>query len=498
VASLIGLFVVPFVSAAIVQLFGSAKESGKRLPLILSVLPLLILLYDPYSWIGKEIHVPWLPSMGVDFHLKVDFLSLLFLYLTAIVVPFAVVAISWKETKFPNALCGLIFFSQAFLIGFFTSRDLVLFAIFWEAMLLPLYLIILFWGDARRQEAALKFIIYMIAGSSLMIVAILALQQGASSGTFDLDTLAHTAAALPKAHWLFAIFALAFAVKTPLFPFHAWLPEAYTQAPTSGTILLSGLLSKAGIYGFLRVSMELFPQLLKEWSMPLVGFAIAGVLYAAIAAWMQNDYKKLLAYASLSHVNLILVGVFLWGTIGHTGAILQSFNHGITIAALFLLAGWLEERLRNRSMEKFSGLAKYMPQLCWLTLVFVLASVAVPGSNNFIGELLIFFALFELNPWWAALLGTSVILAVLYMLRWMQKMYFAQPSAYEAQWIDIGKKEIAIALPLMAIIFGIGIYPAPLLKEIESSSARTIAVSALLEMKDGTGLQQKQNYTKLQ
>jgi NADH-quinone oxidoreductase subunit M len=213
--------------------------------------------------------------------------------------------------------------------------------------------------------------------------------------------------------------------------------------------------------------MELFPEMLKEWSPFLLGLAIAGVFYGGLAAWMQNDFKRLIAYSSFSHMNFILAGLFIWHEAAQTGAILQSFNHAITIAGLFLVAGWLEERVKTTAMSSLGGLAKYMPYLCWLTLIFVLSSVALPGTNSFIGELMILFGLFGQNPYVAAVLGLSIILSVIYMLRYMQRIYFGAAVPLQTDWTDIGIKELLIAAPIVALIFAIGLYPTPLLDIIK-------------------------------
>jgi NADH-quinone oxidoreductase subunit M len=280
--------------------------------------------------------------------------------------------------------------------------------------------------------------------------------------------LSKTASASPYAYWIFAAFVLAFAVKTPLFPFHAWLPEAYYQASLPGTILLSALLSKAGIYGFLRIVLELFPEHLKAASPYLLTLAIIGVFYAGFIAWVEKDYKKLIAYSSLSHVNFILAGIFVWSPPAQAGAILQAINHGITITGLFLAAGWLEQRLGTTTI-KVSGLAKFLPYLCWLTMIFVLSAIALPGTNSFIGEFMVLLGLFKENPWAAAVLTLSVILSVMYMLRWMQRVYFGEPSFFHERWVDLKFKEALIALPLVLLILWIGIYPAPVLNQIKAA-----------------------------
>lgn len=471
---LIWLFVIPLLmSLTLFFCTGVSQRFLKGMAIVMSLLPLALLLYGSVTtgWIGSSVSYPWLPSLSIDFSLRVDVLSLLFLVLTAVIIPVSLLSTCSDSFAFPHVFYGFVLLLQGLLMGFFMARDLVVFTIFWEAMLLPLYFIITLWGGAQRQAAAIKFLIYMIAGSALMVAAVLSLYFVAlsvnGSGTFHLDNLAKISETAPYAGWMFAIFMLAFAVKTPLFPFHAWLPDAYCQASTAGTILLAGILSKAGIYGIFRIGLELFPTFMKAWSPWLLGFAIVGVFYGGLAAWKQNDYKRLLAYSSFSHVNFILVGLFVWDATAHAGALLQAVNHGITIAALFLVAGWLEARLGSTSIQAGSGLAKYLPHLCWLTLFFVLSSVALPGMNNFVGELMIFFGLFGQNFWLASFLGLTIILSVMYMLRWMQKVYFEEPSSIQSGLVDIKGKELWIALPLMLLILWIGIYPSPILKLLQ-------------------------------
>lgn len=469
--SLMWLFVAPIAASGAV--FASYFLHGKSLKYFawaLSLLPLAILLYGLKGWIGADVNYAWLPALSISFHLHVDTLSLFFVFLTAVIIPVSLMAVHSKDLAHPHTFFGLVLLLQGLLIGFFTARDLALFTIFWEAMLLPLYFIILLWGGPQRERAAIQFLIYMIAGSALMVAAVLALYFAAASnaggGTFNMDALAKVSTAAPYAVWIFAVFLLAFAVKTPLFPFHAWLPDAYTQAPVTGTILLSALLSKAGIYGILRIGMELFPVFLKEWSPYLLGLAIAGVLYGALAAWSQTDYKRLIAYSSFSHVNFILAGLFVWNDTANGGAILQAVNHGVTMTGLFLAAGWLEERIGSTAIGKAGGLAQFMPHLCWLTLFFVLSSVALPGTNNFVGEVLILFGIIGENPWAVVFLALTVVLSVVYMLRWMQNVFFQEPGFFQDRWIDIKGREFTIAVPLVALILWIGIYPAPLLRQI--------------------------------
>lgn len=467
--NLLTFFTVPFISAFLMALAPN-QANGKLLKgsaLILSLVPLLMLLLGINELNGATLNFAWFHPLSIHFFLKIDTLSLVFLFLLAIVVPYSLLISCRKDLAYPATYYALILLTEALLIGFFAARDLVLFTFFYEAMLLPIYFLISYWGKEGGKEAALKFLVYMIGGSVFLLAGLIVIYLAA--GTFDMDLLQSNASLienLPYAAWLFAGVMLAFAVKTPLFPFHAWLPDAYYKASSAGTILLAAILSKAGIYGFFRVGKEIFPAHMERYTWVLLGLAIAGVLYGALSAWRQTDYKRMIAYSSFSHVNFILCGVFALSAVSHTGAVIQSVNHGITILALFIVAWWLEKRIATTSMETQTGLAATLPKLCWFTLFFVVSSAALPGLNNFVGEVLIFFGLFTQNMWLTALLGTSIILSVIYMLRWMRKMYFGEIHKNPPQ-NDLSTKEVLILLPLVALMLWIGLYPMPILNHIE-------------------------------
>lgn len=479
---LMSLWILPVVASLIVLCLPFITQNGlKRTAFILSLLPLALLLYQQTALVGEAVNYAWIPSLSIHFFLQIDGISLVFLYLTAVIIPVSILSIN-PPIPSPRVFYSLVLLLQGLLLGFFMARDLALFTVFWEGMLLPLYFIINMWGKEHRQQAALKFFIYMIGGSALMVAAVLLLYfAGAASenATFDLNQLRHVASSAPYVGWIFAIFMLAFSVKTPLFPFHAWLPDAYYEAPLAGTILLSAVLSKAGVYGIIRIGMELFPRLLQEWSPILLVLAVIGVFYGGLAAWRQHDFKRLIGYSSFSHVNFILAGLFIWQQTAQSGAVMQSLNHSVTIAGLFLVAGWLESRLHSTSMHHVRGLVKYFPVLCWLTLCFVLSSVALPGTNNFIGELMILFGLFGQNPWFAAILGLSIILSVIYMLRYMQAIYFGAPSNNHSGWHDIGAKELLIAAPLILLILWVGLYPGPVLDQIQPAIHRFVTLATV-------------------
>lgn len=469
---LIWLFLIPFASSLLVFLFPKfLKGYEKAFAFLLSLIPLLLLLFSPERWDGAEIDYAWIPALSVKFHLGLDRYSLIFLYLTAIIIPVSILSYSSKADYHTNAFFSLVLLLQGLLIGFFSARDLVVFMIFWEAMILPLYFIISYWGGIKRGKIALKFLLYMVAGSSLMVAGVLAVYFFAPSANgsspFDFYSITTAVDSQPQAVWILAIFLLAFCVKTPLFPFHAWLADTYTAAPTAGTILLSAILSKAGIYGILRFGTDLFPETIKLFAPYVLLLAIIGVFYGAFAAWMLQDFKRLIAYSSFSHVNFILAGLFVFSGTAEEGAILQAINHSITIAALFLAAGWLEERLGSTEIGVAGGLCKYMPKLCWFTLVFVLSAIALPGTNSFVGEILILFGLFGAKPILGAILALSVIVSAIYMLRFMQKVYFETPVKARPGFYDLKPQEYITALMFAGAIFWIGLYPSFFLKQIE-------------------------------
>lgn len=427
---------------------------------LLSTIPLWILLMGSQ----ERVELSWIPSLNIHFSLQVDGVSRLFLYLTAIIIPLVFLTSSKEEDS--QRFFGTVFLLQSLLFGFFLANDLVLFTLFWEAMLLPLFYLLLVFGGADRQRAAIRFLIYMLAGSCLLVAGVISLYLHAEPHTFALDGL--RAQAGTYAPWIFFVFFLAFAVKTPL-PFHAWLPDAYTQASTSGTIILAALLSKAGIYGIYRIGLGLFPQVMLEYSGPLTILAIVGVLYGGFCAWAQEDYKRLIAYSSFSHVNFILAGLFAGSAVAHQGALLQVFNHGITITALFLIVHLVHERIHSGNLSAGGGMASLLPKLSWTALFFVLASIALPGTGNFVGEVLILFGIFGQSGILAAILGLSLILGAAYMLRFQHRLFFGpvnphMPKAEDLKWVEF--------LPLLILVFFVllaGLHPAPLFQWMEVS-----------------------------
>jgi NADH-quinone oxidoreductase subunit M len=458
------LLLIPFLGAFVVLPLSAIW--ARRISFLISLAPFVMLAAGNNGWIGQDYKAAWLPSLHIYFHLAIDPVSYLFLLLTAAIIPLSLLAVQEEGEEASSLFYSLLLLTEAFLAAFFMAKDLLFFVLFWEAMLIPLYFVILRWGAGDRFSTAIRFIIYMATGSFLLIAGVLALYM--ASSTLDLGELAHAAPTVAFPGLILFIFLLAFAVKTPLFPFHGWLPDTYTLAPYAGSIVLSALLSKAGIYGVIRIGYGIFPELMHAWSPWLLYFCLGGVLYGGIAAWTQTDFKRLIAYSSLSHVNFILAGLFAFSLPALEGAVLQSVNHGVTVTALFFAADWLQKRIGTTLFSSGGGLALEFPHLTWVVFIFVLSAVALPGTGSFVGEFMILFGLYGQSKVMAALFALTVILTVIYMLYWMQALFFGKPVSLPRTGQDLTAKERAISLPLVVLIWTIGLYPAFLLDPLKT------------------------------
>src|SRR5256885_9965623 len=363
----------------------------------------------------------WMPTLGVSYHVGIDGISLLLVLLTTFLMPLAL-ASAWHaiEDRWKEFVATMLILETG-MLGVFVSLDLFLFYVFWEAMLIPMYFIIGVWGGADRIYAAVKFVLYTMVGSVLMLVAILALyyQHGAATGTYTFDLPALTRWVIPPGlaqNVMFLAFALAFAIKVPLFPFHTWLPDAHVEAPTAGSVILAGVLLKMGTYGFLRFCLPLFPDA-SLWFGPLVfALAVIGIVYGAWVSTVQPDMKKLVAYSSVSHLGFVMLGIFTLTPHGLVGCVIQMVNHGLSTGALFLLVGMIYERRHTRLIADFGGLWSVVPAFSALFLVVVLSSLGLPGLNGFVGEFLVLVGAFQTNPWLAALAPSGIIFAAVYLL----------------------------------------------------------------------------------
>jgi NADH-quinone oxidoreductase subunit M len=419
-------------------------------------------------------------SYGIRYSIGVDGISLWLVLLTTLVTPIATFA-SWThiDTKIKEFALSFLLL-ETFMLGAFVALDLFLFYVFWELMLVPMVLIIGIWGGPQRVYAAVKFFLYTMVGSLLMLVAILylAVQYHAVTGgySFALADLKLLLLPVDVQLWLFAAFALAFAIKVPMFPLHTWLPDAHVQAPTGGSVILAAVMLKMGTYGFLRFAMPLFPAASHRLGANIAVIAVIGILYGAYCAWVQRDVKKLVAYSSVSHLGFVMLGLYSLTLHGISGSILQMISHGISTGALFLLVGVVYERRHTRELEAFGGLAKPMPVYATLLVIVAMSSIGLPGTNGFVGEFMILSGAFlsehlgVYGPIFALIAALGVILAAVYMLHALLKMLWGPIDKPENEDLpDLTSREVWALAPLIVLVFWIGLYPRPFLSRMEAS-----------------------------
>ena len=453
-------------------------------------------------WVGFDNASPqfqfverreWIPAFGIDYYVGVDGISLLLVVLTAFLSPIALLS-SWgsierKVKEFSIFMLAL----EAAMIGVFVSLDLFLFYVFWDAMLVPMYFLIGIWGYDQRIYAAVKFMLYTMAGSVLMLVAILGLASlhNAATGAYSFDLLKlYTLDIAPQTQmWFFLAFTVAFAIKVPLFPFHTWLPDAHVQAPTAGSVILAGVLLKMGTYGLVRFAFPLFPTAAAEFA-PWIGvLAVIGIIYGALVAMVQPDMKKLVAYSSVSHLGFVVLGIAAMNVQGVQGAVYQMLNHGISTGGLFLIVGMLSDRRHTRLLEEFGGLKTVTPRLVAAFLIVTLSSIGLPGLNGFVGEFLILLGAFTWNPRLAAFAATGVILSATYMLWMFQRVNYGPVQNEKNRALaDLSRREWTVIVPVVALVILMGVWPNLFLRPMTASVERIVErvrASAPLEIRAG-------------
>jgi NADH-quinone oxidoreductase subunit M len=417
----------------------------------------------------------WVPQANLSYLVGVDGISLWMVLLTTFLFPIAVLA-SWKIDKDVRLYMGAMLVLETAVTGSFVAIDLLLFFFFFELMLVPMYLLIGGWGGERRIYAAVKFFLFTMAGSAFLLVATLFLYGQAvhvlGHGSFDLRELGQVVGALPAstARWLFLAFFVAFAVKVPVFPLHTWLPDAHTEAPTAGSVLLAGVLLKVGAYGLIRFNLALFPEAARHFAMAISILAVIGIVYGAVVALIQTDIKRLVAYSSVSHLGFVVLGIFAFTEQAMTGGVLQMVNHGLATGALFLLVGMVYERTHTRDLAKMGGLASVMPWLLGAFLFTVFASVGLPGLNSFVGEFLVIVGTFAVSHWLGAIAASGVVLAAIYLLWSYQRMAYGPVHEEHRSLPDVSLREVALLAPVLTLLLVFGVYPKILTDRIDPSA----------------------------
>jgi len=417
--------------------------------------------------------VDWLPDFGVSYHMGVDGISVLFVLLSTLLTPLCILA-SWDSVKTRVREYMVAFLVlESMMVGMFCALDFVVFYIFFEAVLIPMFLIIGVWGGARRVYAAFKFFLYTLAGSLLMLLALLALWYHA--GTTDIPTLMDTPIPAAMQFWLFLAFFVSFAVKVPMWPVHTWLPDAHVEAPTAGSVILAGVLLKMGAYGFLRFSLPMLPQASADFAPLIFALSVVAIIYTSLVALAQEDMKKLIAYSSVAHMGIVTLGIFTFTQQGLSGALFTMLSHGVVSGALFLCVGVLYDRVHSREIMRYGGVAKIMPAYALVFMLFTMASVALPGTAGFPGELLVIVGAFKVNPWVALGAAMGMILGAAYMLYLYRRVAFGKITRDDLRsLLDLGPREYAVFAPLILLTLWMGVYPSSFLDFFEVTVAALV------------------------
>ena len=469
------LIFLPVVAALVVLFF--KNEAAKYAALTFAVAELVIAgiflsKFVPDATTQFTIIAPWMKKSGIWFIAGIDGISMIMVILTTLLVPLIILTTFKHQYKNANVFYALILFMQAGLLTVFTALDGFLFYVGWEVALIPIYFICAMWGGENRIKVNIKFFIYTFAGSLFMLLGIIYLHMQTTSGTYDISQFYDLRLDARHQGWIFWAFFLAFAIKMPIFPFHTWQPDTYTEAPSAGTMMLSGIMLKMGIYGVIRWLIPIAPLGVQDWGLMALVLSVIGIVYASIIAFKQKDGKRLVAYSSIAHVGLIAAALFtfskgeasfLWTTQALQGALIQMLNHGINVVGLFFIWDIISRRLNTRELDQMGGIAKVAPKFAIAFLIVTLGTVALPLTNGFIGEFLLLNSVFQYNIWFAAIAGLTMIFGAVYMLRMYKAVMQGETNALTATFTDISGSEIVVLAIIGVLIIAIGVYPQPIL-----------------------------------
>ena len=481
------MIAVPFLGIAILA-FVRDEESIRRTAFGITIVEffLSLILWKNFDSTQQGMQfverVEWMPTFNIEYAVGVDGISILLVILTALLCPLCILC-SWSGiTTRVRAFLSLILLVQGAMIVVFTALDLFLFFMLWELTMIPMYFMIVLWGGPNRIAAGLKFVLYSLTGSLLLLVGILGVYLNGGH-TYDLLVLSEQNYSSNQQFWLFLAFFFAFAIKMPMVPFHTWLPDAHAEAPTAGSVILAGVLLKMGGYGFLRFCLPMFPEASANFAPYILWLSVFGIIYGGYLALAQSDLKKLVAYSSVSHMGFVTLGIFVFNSQGIQGAVLQMFNHGITTAALFICVGLLYERTHSRAISDYGGLHKPMPRFVALFFLFSVAAFGLPGTCNFIGEFLVLVGTSSVNFAMVLISMGGIVLAAAYMLWMIQRVVLGEPNTEAAKMLpDLSNRELATLIPLAILVLSIGLYPGPLMEVMDASVIHLIQQTTGLQV----------------
>ncbi|WDF55121.1 complex I subunit 4 family protein [Mucilaginibacter sp. KACC 22063] len=456
------LLFLPIIAALAVMLF--KNQAAKHVALLFALVELAIAVvftarFVPDASTQFAVDLPWMPKLGIYFTAGIDGISMILVLLNTLLIPIIILATYNHEYKNAKVFYALMLFMQSGMLVVFTAIDGFLFYVGWEAALLPIYFICAMWGGQNRIKVNIKFFIYTFAGSLFMLLAIIYLHLQTPSRTYDLHDFYELNLSLKEQGWIFWAFFLAFAIKMPVFPFHTWQPDTYTEAPTGGTMLLSGIMLKMGVYGAIRWMIPVVPLGFDHWQYIVITLAVIGIIYASLIAFNQKDGKRLIAYSSIAHVGLIAAGVFAWTNTGVQGAMVQMLNHGINVVGMFFIMDIISRRLNTRDLDQLGGIAKVAPKFAIAFLIILLGTVALPLTNGFIGEFLLLNSLYEYNILLCAAGGLTIIFGAVYMLRMYKRAMQGETNALTAAFTDISGTETLVLGIICTLIIVLGVYP---------------------------------------
>jgi NADH-quinone oxidoreductase subunit M len=466
------LIFLPLIGGLITFFSGAnARKTALTIALAELVLSAWVLLthFSPAAGMQLVEDYWWVESLGISYKIGIDGISMALVLLTNVLLPLIILSAFGRAVKSPALYFGLMLLMQSALVGVFVALDGFLFYIFWELALIPIYLICLNWGGENRSRITLKFFIYTLFGSLLMLVAFIWMRTQTQNQSFDIDQFYALKLSAGAQSWVFWALFLAFAIKMPVFPFHTWQPDTYTDSPTQGTMLLSGIMLKMGIYGVMRWMLPVLPQGIASWGTLAVSLAVIGIVYASLIAWVQKDFKRLIAYSSIAHVGMIAAAIFTLSSQGLVGGVVQMLSHGVNVVGLFFVADILMNRSNTRDLGSLGGIRTVAPAFATSFMIVLLGSVALPLTNGFIGEFMLMSGIFRYSAMLAAIAGLSVIFGDVYMLRAYRKIMLGESTTISANFTDLSWNEKAVLYPLVLLIFLFGVYPEPIIQLVTPS-----------------------------